>query len=454
MSVSRAGVRSARAAVYGQVLLGFSLAFAFVNALASDALSQEDLPRARPATQAPLPSARPSAEGISAERLQRVDDFIGSTIANGQYLGAVTLIARHGRIVSWKAHGLRQIGAPDALDRNAIFRIYSMTKPIVSVAALMLLEQGKYRLDDPVSRFLPELAEVRVFNGGTPDAPELRAPKRPMTIRHLLIHAGGFAGGADTPPEAMRLIERAELHRAPDLRSYVRTLSKVPLANDPGARFNYDGVNTNVLGRLIEVWSGQPLERLLQERILAPLRMKQTGFTVPASQRHQIAQMTATDAAGKLVPSASFRNVEAGTALNPYPSAAGGLYSTAADYLRFAQMLLNGGELEGVSILSRKTVDLMMSNQLGNLDPPQLEFRAGEGFGLGGYVGLDPARRSRLGGVGDFGWSGAASTYFTVDRREGLIAMLLMQHLPEGSPLAPPRLSAPFYNLVYQALVQ
>ncbi|HEY0684193.1 MAG TPA: serine hydrolase domain-containing protein [Steroidobacter sp.] len=387
-------------------------------------------------------SVATSAEEISAERLQRVDDFIESTIASGQYLGAVTLVARHGSIVSWQAHGRREIGAPDALDRNAIFRIYSMTKPIASVAALMLLEQGKFQLDDPVSKYLPELAEMRVFNGGTVDAPELRQPKRPMTVRHLLVHAGGFAG------------ERAELARAPDLQSYVRMLSNVPLAADPGARFNYDGVNTNVLARLVEVWSGQPFERFLQDRIFTPLRMTDTGFTVPVDQRHRIAQMTATDADGRLIPSASYRGIEPGTAINPYPSAAGGLYSTAADYLRFAQMLLNGGELDGASILSRKTVSFMMSNQLGNLDPPQLEFRPGEGFGLGGYVGVDPARRPRLGSVGDFGWSGAASTYFTVDRREGLIAMLLMQHLPEGSPLAPPRLSGQFYTLVYQSLVQ
>ena len=422
---------------------GSWFALALATVFAQVALSQEA-----------LPSARPSAEGISAERLQRVDDFFASTIASGQYLSAVTLIARHGRVVAWKAHGPREIGASDALDRNAIFRIYSMTKPIASVAALMLLEQGKFQLDDPVSKYLPEFAELKVFAGGSAEAPELRPAARQLTVRHLLIHAAGFTDGDDTPAAVMHLIERAELDRASDLQSFARKLSNVPLARDPGARFSYDGVNTNVLCRLIEVWSGQAFDRFLAERIFTPLRMPDTGFTVPPNQRHRIAQMTATDADGRLIPSKVYRNVEPGLALTAYPSGAGGLYSTAADYLRFAQMLLNGGELDGASILSRKTVDLMMSNQLGNLDPPQLEFRPGEGFGLGGFVGIDPARRARLGSVGDFGWSGAASTYFTLDRREGLIAMLLMQHLPEGSPLAPPRLSGSFYTLVYQSLVQ
>jgi CubicO group peptidase (beta-lactamase class C family) len=186
---------------------------------------------------------------------------------------------------------------------------------------------------------------------------------------------------------------------------------------------------------LVEVWSGQTFERYLQERLLAPLRMKDTGFTVPVSQRHRIAQMTATDAAGRLIPAAAYAGIEPGQAINLYSSGAGGLYSTPADYLRFAQMLLGGGEL-------------------GTLDPPQLEFRPGEGFGLGGSVGIDQTRRARSGSVGDFGWFGAASTYFTIDPRQGLIAMLFMQHLPEGAAAAPPKLSGRFYTLVYQSLVQ
>ncbi|WP_129641131.1 serine hydrolase domain-containing protein [Peristeroidobacter agariperforans] len=421
MSKSRAGVPPARAAARGSWF-----ALVAITLFAQPALSEEN----------------------------SADEFVAAAIDKRQYLAAVTLIARHGKVVSWKAHGRRELGSPDALDPNAIFRIYSMTKPITSVAALMLMEHGKFQLDEPVSKYLPELGELRVLAGGTADAPELRAPKRPMTIRQLFVHAAGLAGGENTPTEALRLIERAELHRARDLQNYVRMLSKVPLAADPGALFNYDGVHTNVLARLVEVWSGQTFDRYLQEKIFAPLRMKDTGFTVPVGQRHRIAQMTATDAAGRLIPSATYAGIEPGRAINLYSSGAGGLYSTPADYLRFAQMLLDGGELEGVRILSHETVSLMMTNQLGTLDPPQREFRPGEGFGLGGAVGIDQARRARLGSVGDFGWFGAASTYFTVDPREGLIAMLFMQHLPEGSGAAPPRLNGQFYTLVYQSLVQ
>lgn len=438
MSKSRAGVPPARAAARGSWL-----ALAAIAVFAQPVLSQEAWPKSPPA-----------AEGISAERLRRVDEFIDAAVDSGQYLGAVTLIARHGKVVSWKAHGRRHVSGLEPLEPNAIFRIYSMTKPIATVAALLLMEQGKFQLDDPVSNYLPEFAEVQVFSGGTAEAPELRAPKRSITVRHLLTHAAGFTSAEATPPEVLQLLDRAGLGQAPDLRGYARALSKVPLAADPGSRFSYDGVNTNVLCRLVEVWSGQSFDRFLQERIFVPLRMQDTGFTVPASQRHRLAQMTSTDATGQLIPARSYAGVEPGVAINPYPSGAGGLYSTASDYLRFAQMLLEGGELNGASILSRKTVQLMMTNQLGNLDPPQLEFRPGEGFGLGGFVGIDPARRARLGSVGDFGWSGAASTYFTVDRREELIAMLMMQHLPEGSPKAPPRISGQFFNLVYQSLVQ
>jgi CubicO group peptidase (beta-lactamase class C family) len=398
--------------------------------------------------------SEPSREEFSAERLQDLHTFMERTVASGQYLGAVTLIARHGRIVSLRAHGRREIGAAEPMRTDAIFRIYSMTKPIASVAALMLMEQGKFQLDDPVSKYLPEFAEVKVFAGGTAEVAELRQPKRAITVRHLLIHAAGFATGGGTQSEAVRLLERAELQRATDLQGYVSKLAKLPLAADPGARFNYDGVQTVVLSRLIEIWSGQPFDEFLKEHIFTPLRMRDTGFTVPTSERHRLAQMTSTDAQGKLIPAPAYANAEPGAALNAHPSAAGGLYSTATDYLRFAQMLLDAGELNGVSILSPKTVSLMMSNQLGNLDPPQLEFRPGEGFGLGGFVATDPARRGRLGSVGEFGWSGAASTYFTIDRREGLVAMLLMQHLPQGLPQDPPRLSGQFYNLVYQSLVQ
>jgi CubicO group peptidase (beta-lactamase class C family) len=251
-------------------------------------------------------------------------------------------------------------------------------------------------------------------------------------------------------PAVDRMLE-AQLDQSPSLEATAISVSALPLANDPGTRFSYDGVSTEVLSRVIEVAAGMPFDDFLRARLFNPLRMLDTDFTVTRDERNRIAQITSTDAAGRLVTADSTQN-PAGNMLKRYPSGAGGLYSTAGDYARFCQMLLNGGELDGVRILGRKTVELMMANHLTHLSPPVNEFSDAEGFGLGGYVVLDPARRGLLGSVGQFGWSGAAATWFTIDPQEQLIAILMMQHLPRRQPRDPPRLNRPFNNLVYQAL--
>ncbi|HEY5799531.1 MAG TPA: serine hydrolase domain-containing protein, partial [Burkholderiaceae bacterium] len=238
---------------------------------------------------------------------------------------------------------------------------------------------------------------------------------------------------------------------APDLKEYAARLARLPLAHEPGAQFHYDGVATQLASRIVEVASGMPYDRFLQQRLFDPLRMKDTGFTVPAAKRGRIVEMSTTDKDGKLAPHAGWP--APGELLKPHFSGAGGLYSTAGDYARFAQMLLNGGQLDGVRILGRKSVESMMSNHLTHLTPPVHEFSAAEGFGLGGMVVLDAARRGRLGSKGSFGWSGSAGTYYTIDPREKLVMLLMTQHRPEGLPNDPPKLSVKFSNLVYQALV-
>lgn len=402
----------------------------------------------------PLPAATPQSEGVSPARLEKLHEFMRGRIDSGEYLGAVTLVARHGKILDWQAFGHRDLMRTSRMDPESIFRIYSMTKTITSVAVLMLMEEGRFALDDPVARYLPEFSDMAVFAGGTVDAPVLRPAARAITIRHLLIHASGFAVGGEDAPQAVETLMHAGLDQAPDLAAYCRILAGLALATDPGTRFNYDGVPLVVLSRLVEVTSGMPFDRFLQLRIFGPLAMTDTGFGVPQGKRNRIVEMTSIDAEGRLVPAPGYAGRPAGDPLNPYFSGAGGLYSTAADYLRFSQMLLNGGVLDDASILGRKTVELMMTNQLSHLDPPAAEFRPGEGFGLGGSVVVDVARRGRLGSRGQFGWSGAAATYYMIDREEGLVAMLLMQHLPEGLPRDPPKVSAKFYNLVYQSLVE
>lgn len=385
------------------------------------------------------------AGDISPARPERVTEYLQHAVDQRQYAGAVTLIARRGRVVQSQALGYRDVARTEPMRVDAIFQIYSMTKPITSVAALRLMEEGRFTLDDPVSRFLPEFARMQVLES------ETRPAARAITIEHLFTHTAGFAAGEKLRGPAVDRLNDARLYESPSLAAYATGLAALPLANDPGTRFSYDGVNTEVLSRVIEVVAGMPFDRFVRERVLDPLRMVDTGFSVPPDKRARIVEMTSTDETGRLVAAGADVNPR-GEMLKRYPSGAGGLYSTAGDYARFCQMLLNAGELEGVRILRRKTVELMMTNHLTQLSPPVNEFNDGEGFGLGGYVVLDPVRRGQLGSVGQFGWSGAAATWFTIDRQQQLIAILMMQHLPRGLPHDPPRLGKPFMDLVYQSL--
>ena len=393
------------------------------------------------------------AEGLSVARLERVDTLIQGVIDSGAYLGAVTLISRNGKIVHARAYGNRDLARKTPMTRDAIFRIYSMTKTVTSVALLMLMEEGKLSLDDPVSKFIPAFADLRVYAGGAAESPRSRMPKRPLTIRHLLTHTGGFATRGENDGVAGTLFNRIDLHQLPTLAAYTGYVAQQLLASDPGEQFNYDGVSIEPVSHLIEVVSGMTFEAYLQQRILVPLKMNDTGFSVPPSKRDRVADMVTTTADGQLAIASTKDAANPGEPLNPYTSGAGGLYSTAGDYLRFCQMLLNGGSLDGVAILGRKTVELMMMNQLAAANVPEGALGKGEGFGLGGYVVVDVARSGRPGSIGQFGWSGAGSTYYTIDRQENLVAMLLMQHLPQGVPIDPPKMSARFYNTVYQSLV-
>ena len=392
---------------------------------------------AEPALPACTPNAAGSMAGFSPERLQRLDAFLEAdtraTARGPGHLGAVVLLARDGCVLHARAHGWRDLARRDPMPPDAIFRIYSMTKPITSVAVLMLMEEGALTLDDPVARHLPGFAGQRLQDG--------RAPSRPLTLRHLLTHTSGLdASRAPADPQA-----------APDLATFAQRVADTALAVEPGSRFRYDGINTDLLGRLVEVVSGQPFGRLLQQRLFGPLGMVDTGFSVPQAQRPRIADITSVGDDGRLVL-ADARSADApGTPLRDYDGGAGGLYSTAPDYLRFAQMLLDEGRWRGQRLVSPAAVALMRSNHVAHLDVGN-GLAPGEGFGLGVSMVLDPARRGRLGSPGAFGWPGAATTYFTVDPRERLVALLMMQHVPRGLASDPPRPAAAFHNLVYQAL--
>jgi len=421
-------------------------AMLLVAALTSPAFARQVLP---------LPQAEPASQGVSAERLQRLDRYMAEATDADGYLGGVVLVARNGRIVDHRAYGHQDLARRIPMQRDAIFRMYSMTKPVASVAVLALLEEGKLALDDPLSRFLPEFAQIQVAAGGNVDTPRLRKAASPITLRHLLTHTAGFAAGLEGDALAAAMLERADPHDALDLRDYAARAARLPLAADPGTRFGYEGANTELLARVVEVASGQRFAEFLQQRIFAPLRMGDTGFEVPPAQRHRVVDITTMGDDGRLRIADGPSARTPGARLNAYDSGAGGLYSTAADYARFCQMLLDGGTLDGTTILGRKTVELMLGNHLaGILDPPVNQYSAAEGFGLGGYVVLDPVRRGQPGSVGQFGWSGAASTNFMIDQKERLLAILLLQHLPRAERNDDlPRIGRSYQALVYQTLL-
>ncbi|WP_284617593.1 serine hydrolase domain-containing protein [Aquabacterium humicola] len=375
---------------------------------------------------AALAGTQPAA-GLAPDRLARLTAFLDRTTAPGGYLGAVALIAREGRVLHRRAHGHRDLARQKPMGVDAIFRIRSMSKPIASAAVLMLMEEGRLGLDDPISRYLPAFASITLDGGGK--------PARPIAIRHLLTHTTGLLPG----PDSSSLAEHAD------------RVARTALAAEPGTRFGYDGVNTELASRIVELVSGQSFDRFVQQRILDPLRMADTGFEVPPAQRHRVVELTTMGADGRL------QRVDeghaAGAMQKPYASGAGGLYATAGDYARFAQMLLDGGVHEGRRLLARKTVELMMQNHLSTLPPPAIPDNPGLGFGLGGSVLVDPAAHGRLGSIGMFGWTGSATTWFTIDPTERLVAILLMQHLPRSVPNDLPRPYAAFQNLVYQSLM-
>lgn len=392
---------------------------------------------------APVMSAHALEPVAPAERWQALDAFVDDAVGPGGYTGAVASVWQDGQPPHVHVAGSRDLAGTAPMREDAIYRVYSMTKPIVSVAVLMLVERGRIGLDDDIAAHLPAFAQLRVLG----DDGALHAPARALTIRHLLTHTSGIANSEGA---ALRLREAAGLDDARDLEVYVQRLAAVPLQHDPGTVFAYDGAATNVLSRLVEVVSGETLHAFLRTQLFVPLGMPDTGFSVPAHQRARVVDITTTGDDGRLRIADGPSATTPGAALNPYTSGAGGLYSTAADYLRFARMLLGRGMLDGTRYLREDTVAMMLRNQLGFLDAPHTSFSPFEGFGFGVSVQLDPAARGRLGAPGQVGWSGAASTYFTMDPTRGLVAILLAQHLPRDVAGDPPRLATPFYNLVQQ----
>jgi CubicO group peptidase (beta-lactamase class C family) len=400
-----------------------------------------------------LGSARPESVGLSSPRLEWLDATMQAYVDDQKLAGVVTLIARRGRVAYFKAVGMqnRESGVP--MKRDSLFRIYSMSKPIVSVAVLMLLERGDILLDDPITKYIPELESLRVIEDPAGPLDRTRSLERPITIRDLLVHTAGFGYDWITPPgplaDAYRTLDRDAWSL--DLPSFIRRLAALPLVYQPGTRWHY-GMSTDVLGQLVAVVSGVPLDRFLRERIFEPLDMVDTGFQVPPGKLDRFTTSYGPSEGpaegGRLrvldVPS------ESHFARPPiWLSGGGGLISTASDYARFAQMLLQGGELDGQRILGRKTVEFMTRNQLSEQEM-QADFLKtalrGNGFGLGVSVVTDETRRPYPGSKGEYGWSGAASTTFWVDPAEDLAVVQMTQLTPVADTFGK------LHVLVYAAL--
>ena len=375
----------------------------------------------------PLPLSEPEEHGFSPQRLEKLHKMIQQHIDEGKHAGAISMIVRAGEIVDWQTYGSRDIEAHLPMEKDTIVRVYSMSKTITSVAVMMLLEEGKIKLEDPISKYIPELKDMKVFKGGTADSPELVDAKTPITIKHLITHTSGMTYDFGNSP-VEQLNKKADLWSAPTFQEFIVRTSKIPLAHQPGEAWTY-GIGLDVLGYLVEVVSGQKFEQFLGERLFTPLGMTDTGFYVPEEKRPRLAKIYELGPDGKLRPAKPILNSypEPGKG---FPSGGGGLYSTIGDYARFAQMLLNGGRLDDVRILSRKSVELMMANHLNHMTLTTMAPNGGDGFGLGGSVRIDLAKGNSLGSVGQFGWSGAATTYYNIDPQEETVVLLFIQHFP------------------------
>lgn len=399
----------------------------------------------------PLPPVEPAEVGLSEARLDRLHATLGGFVDQGRYSGYISLIARRGRVADWRATGWQDVAEGIPLQRDSIVRIYSMSKIVTSVGILMLMEEGRLRLNDPVATFLPVLAKRQVYVSGAPDEVILTEVERPVTIKDLLTHTSGdyYPEEWSASPEVTALAARveADLWQAPDLGTFINILAQLPLHEQPGTRFRY-GMATDILGAVIEHVSGQSLDTFFRERIFGPLGMPDTGFVVPAEKRHRLALLHERDPAGKLTREEA-DNQAALSGEAHFFSGGGGLFSTAPDYTRFAQMLLNKGELEGVRLLGRKTVELMTRNHLEGLADPHPFGNRHQGFGLGVRVYTQPGQGWTPETPGTFGWDGAASTVVQIDPVEQTVALLLLQHFPfnEGD------VHAYWTNLYHSALV-
>jgi len=389
--------------------------------------------------QADLPLAKAETVGMSSKRLERINAFVKDYIDSNQIAGAVTLVARKGKIVHFEAQGSRYKEENQPMEKDAIFSLASMTKPIVSTALMMLWEDGKFMLDDPIAKWLPSYANKQVLDPLT----GRRTPARPVTVRHILSHTSGLSLTAtstpapltDSPaddadgdpllePEPQNAQAAAAAARPKTLLEAVERAAGSPLAFQPGERWQY-GASTDFVAILVEKMSGMTIDEFVRTKIFQPLGMRDTFYNVPREKVAKVAAIYRPDKDGKIT---LFRKPEYREPTTYFPGVAG-LNGTAADYFRFSQMLLNGGEYNGQRLLGRMTVNAMITNQIGTGKPVYIR-GDGYGFGLGFAVLTDPAKSPDALSIGSFTWGGANGTLFWIDPQEDLIGILMIQINP------------------------
>ena len=394
---------------------------------------------------AEIPRAKPSDVGLSQERLDRITAAMEGSVKAGHLAGAIGVIARKGKIAYWQNVGMADRANEEPMRDDAIFRIYSMTKPIVGVALMTLYEEGKFALNDPVKKHIPELGGLKVWADGK-EVPS----DREMTVQDLMRHTSGMTYGLFGDSEVDKMYTDANvLGGNESIDDFVQKLSKLPLKHQPGSAWEYS-VSVDVQGRLIEVFSGKDLATFMRERVFEPLDMRDTAFVIAPKKKDRFAQvyLRTKDKTG-IEPAAKSRSARYYDRDTRWYSGGGGLVSTTRDYLRFCQMMLNGGVLDGERILSRKTVELMTIDHIAKLRRASSISRPGYGFGLDFAVHLDPAKSGLNGSAGEYNWGGLAGTIFWIDPAEEMVGLYMIQMLP-------PRLGdggGQFKRLAYQAIV-
>ena len=402
-------------------------------------------------TAAAAPAGKSEDLGLSTERLQRIGQVFKRYIDEKQIAGGISVVTRKGRVAHFETHGMMDLESKAPMRKDAIFRMASMTKPVTGVAVLMLVEEGKVRLTDPVSRFIPEFKDTKVAILKTSSAgqgagagskpPEIYTvpANREVTVRDLLSHTGGLQSGGAGSREAARIATR---NSTDTLATHIPRLGLVPLDFHPGTEWRYSGLaGIDTLGRIVEVASGLTFDQFLKQRVFEPLGMKDTSFYPSEDKMSRVATLYGR------TPGGLSRQENPSWLSKTLFSGGAGLWSTADDYAQFAQMLVNGGELNGKRLLSPRTVDLMAANHVGDLYAQAGPGRRGMGFGLTVEVVANPVDANRRTSAGSFGWDGAFGTHFWVDRKEQLTGMLLIQQALNAP------LNRDFENAVMQAIV-